>query len=303
MIRPNLSKLGTRVLRWRPVRTYGLITIGVIITAFGLDAFLIPNKLAAGGVSGLATILHYVLQPYGIALPVGTAMLVMNIALLAAAMWRRGWRYAARSVYGTVALSLAIDGIALLWPQLHLASGDPLLASLYGGVIVGLGLGLVFKAGGNTGGTDIVAQLLVRRTGLGVGQLILIADGFVTLAAAVAFGPTLALYGLVAVFIQGFVIDVVQEGLSVEKACFIMSEEWVRIGDAVMNELGRGATLLHGVGMWTDSERPVILTVISRREIDALKSIVKTLDPTAFVIVSDVREVLGEGFKEFETGA
>ncbi len=300
MTRPSLSRFGTRVLTSQPLRTYALMTVGVIITAFGLDAFLIPNKLAAGGVSGLATILHYVLQPYGILLPVGTAMLAMNVFLLAIAGWRRGWRYAARSVYGTVALSVAIDGIALLWPQLHLAADDPLLAALYGGVIVGLGLGLVFKAGGNTGGTDIVAQLLVRRTGLGVGQLILLADGFVTVMAAIAFGPTLALYGLVAVFIQGFVIDLVQEGLSVEKACYIMSDEWKLIGDAILNEMGRGATLLHGVGMWSDQERPVILTVISRREIDALKRIVRTVDPTAFVIVSDVREVLGEGFKEFE---
>jgi uncharacterized membrane-anchored protein YitT (DUF2179 family) len=300
MIRPALERFGTRVLRSRPIRTYGLMTLGVVITAFGLDAFLIPNKLAAGGVAGLATILYYQLQNFGILIPVGTMMLVLNVGLLAIAGWRRGWRYAARSIYGTVALSIAIDGIAILWPNLHLAEGDPLLAALYGGVIVGLGLGLVFKAGGNTGGTDIVAQLLVRRTGLGVGQLILVADGLVTVLAMFAFGPTLALYGLVAVFIQGFVIDLVQEGISVEKACYIMSDEWERIGDAILNELGRGATLLQGVGMWTGQDRPVILTVISRREIDSLKSIVRAVDPTAFVIVSDVREVLGEGFKQFE---
>lgn len=297
---PPVKGLTGRVLRWRPLRTYGLMTLGVIITAFGLDAFLIPNKLAAGGVAGLATILYYQLQNFGVLVPVGAMMLALNVVLLAIAGWRRGWRYAARSVYGTVALSLAIDGMALLWPKLHLAPGDPLLAALYGGVIVGLGLGLVFKAGGNTGGTDIVAQLLVRRTGLGVGQLILIADGVVTVAAAFAFGPTLALYGLVAVFIQGFIIDLVMEGVSVEKACYIMSDEYQRIGDAVLNEMGRGATLLHGIGMWTDEERPVILTVISRREIDTLKAIVRTVDPMAFLIVSDVREVLGEGFKQFE---
>jgi uncharacterized membrane-anchored protein YitT (DUF2179 family) len=297
---PQVRELTGRVLRWRPLRTYGLITLGVLITAFGFVAFLVPNQLAAGGVAGLATILFYKFHPFGITIPVGTAMLAMNAVLLALAGWRRGWRYAARSVYGTVALSIAIDGMALLWPRLHLAAGDPLLAALYGGVIVGLGLGLVFKAGGNTGGTDIVAQLLVRRTGLGVGQLILIADGFVTICAAIAFGPNLALYGLVAVFIQGFIIDLVMEGVSVEKACYIMSDEYARIGRAVLDEMGRGATLLHGVGMWTDEERPVILTVISRREIDTLKQIVRSVDSTAFVIVSDVREVLGEGFKEFE---
>jgi uncharacterized membrane-anchored protein YitT (DUF2179 family) len=301
MIKPTIQRFGQRVVKSRPLRTYGLMTIGALITAFGLDAFLIPNKLAAGGVSGLATIVHYqALSHWGVLIPVGTMMLVFNIGLLAIAGWRRGWRYAARSVYGTVALSLFIDAIALAWPTMNLAPHDALLAALYGGVIVGLGLGLVFKAGGNTGGTDIVAQLLVRRTGLGVGQLILFADGFVTILAAITFGPTLALYGLVAIFIQGFVIDLVQEGLSVEKAAYIMSEEYERIGAAILTDMGRGATLLHGVGMYTGAERPVILTVISRREIDALKAIVKTVDPTAFVIVSDVREVLGEGFKSFE---
>lgn len=302
MIKPAIPKPVARALRSRPVRSYTLITLGVLITAFGFAGFLIPNKLAAGGVSGLATIVYYTLLKYGITIQVGTLMLAMNAVLLALATWRRGWRYLARSIYGTIAISVAIDGMMWLWPKdLHLAQGDPLLASLYGGVIVGLGLGLVFKAGGNTGGTDIVAQLLVRRTGLGVGQLVLIADGVVTALAAVAFGPTLALYGLVAVFIQGYIIDVVMEGLSVEKACYIMSEQYERIGEAVLNEMGRGATLLHGIGMWTNQERPVILTVISRREIDALKDIVRTVDPSAFVIVSDVREVLGEGFKQFET--
>jgi uncharacterized membrane-anchored protein YitT (DUF2179 family) len=301
MIRPTLSKLGTRVLRSRPVRNYALVTLGALITAFGLDAFLIPNKLAAGGVSGIATILHYtVLNIAGVSLPVGTLMLVMNVGLLAFAAWRRGWHYAGRAIVGTVLLSIFVDAIAFAFPALHLAPGDPLLAALYGGLITGLGLGLVFKAGSNTGGTDIVAQLLVRRLGLGVGQLILLVDGIVTVLAAIAFGPTLALYGLVAVFVSGFVIDLVQEGLSVEKAAYIMSEQYERIGEAILTELGRGATLLRGLGMYTGAERPVILTVISRREIDALKAIVKTVDPSAFVIVSDVREVLGEGFKSFE---
>ena len=299
-MRPTLRGLGARVLKSRPVRTYALITLGVLITAFGFDAFLIPNKLAAGGVSGIATVLFYELMRVGIVAPVGVTMLAMNIVLLGIAAWRRGWRFAGRSVYGTILLSLAIDGIALAFPRLHLAGGDPLLAALYGGVITGLGLGFVFKAGGNTGGTDIVAQLMVRRLGLGLGQLVLIVDGFVTIIAAFAFGPTLALYGLVAVFVSGFVIDLVQEGLSVDKAAYIMSEHYERIGESILAELGRGATLLEGLGMYTGEKRPVIFTVISRREIDALKSIVRTIDPRAFLIVSDVREVLGEGFKEFE---
>ena len=131
----------------------------MLVTAYGLDAFLIPNRLAAGGVSGLATIIHYVAAPYA-QIPVGVAMLVLNALLLILAWRARGWRYLARTVYGTVVLSLAID---LGAPFVHpLATNDPLLAALYGGAITGIGLGIVFKAGGNTGGTDIIAQLLVR---------------------------------------------------------------------------------------------------------------------------------------------
>jgi len=288
-----------RVLRSRPVRDYFWMTLGILITAFALDAFLIPNRIAAGGVSGLATVIYYTLKDAHLpVVPVGVSMLVINVGLLAIGIRLRGWRYGAKTLYGALGLSIAID---LMAPFIHaMATGDKLLAVLWGGALCGIGMGMVFRVGGNTGGTDIVAQLLVRRTGLGVGQLILIADGFVTVCAAIAFGPNLALYGLVAVFIQGFIIDLVMEGVSVEKACYIMSDEYARIGRAVLDEMGRGATLLHGIGMWTDEERPVILTVISRREIDALKEIVRSVDPTAFVIVSDVREVLGEGFKEFE---
>lgn len=285
------------VLKSRRVRDYVLMTFGVLITAWGLNAFLIPNRLAAGGVSGLATVLYYFfLDNFGVTVPVGVQMLVMNGILLIIAVAVRGWRYGARTIYGMVAMSVAVYLLAPVTP--HLAENDKLLAVLYGGAVTGIGMGLVFKARGNTGGTDIVAQLLVDKVNLGVGQLMLLADGVVTLAAAVVLGPELALYGAVAVFVMGATIDLVQEGLAVDKAAFIICDDPAQVADAVLSQLGRGATGIKSRGLYSGVEREMIFTVVSRREIDALKALVHAADPNAFVVIADVHEALGEGFKE-----
>ncbi|MDO8880906.1 MAG: YitT family protein [Coriobacteriia bacterium] len=285
------------VLKSRRVRDYALMTFGILVTAWGLNAFLIPNKLAAGGVSGLATVFYYLFQDkFGVNVPIGMQMLAMNSILLIIGVRMKGWRYGAKTVYGMVAMSLAVDLLAPFTP--HLASGDRLLAVLYGGAVTGIGMGLVFKARGNTGGTDIIAQLLVDKVNLGIGQLMLAADAVVTVAAAIVLGPDLALYGAVAVFVMGTVIDVVQEGLSVEKAAFIICDEPGRVADAVLHQLGRGATGLVARGLYSAEPREMVFTVVSRREIDALKALVLAVDPDAFLIIADVREVLGEGFKE-----
>lgn len=284
------------VLRNRPVRDYGLMSLGILLTAWGLDAFLIPNKIAAGGVSGLATVFYYVAGDRGVNLPVGIQMLVMNLFLLVIALRARGWRFAAKTVYGTIALSLAVDLLAPFTTPL--ASGDLLLAALYGGVVTGAGLGLVFKAGGNTGGSDLVAQLISRRVALGLGQLTLAIDAVVTLIAALAFGPELALYGAVAIFVSGGVIDLVLEGLPVNKAAWIVSEHSGRIADAIIHDLGRGATAISARGVYTGATREMLFTVVYRNEIDQLKEIVNTVDPEALLIISDVHEAIGEGFKQ-----
>lgn len=284
------------VLQKRPVRDYTLMTIGVLLVAWGLDAFLIPNKIAAGGVSGLATVFYHLAQEQGVTLPVGVQMLVMNIALLVIALRARGWRYAAKTIYGIVLLSVAIDFLA---PYVGaLASEDLLLAALYGGAVTGLGLGMVFKAGGNTGGSDLVAQLISSKIALGLGQLTLLIDALVTLVAAFVFGPELALYGAVAIFVSGGVIDLVLEGLPLNKAAWIVSEHSGRIADAIIHELGRGATALSARGVYSGAQREMIFTVVSRNEISRLKEIVNTVDPTALLIISDVHEAIGEGFKK-----
>jgi uncharacterized membrane-anchored protein YitT (DUF2179 family) len=287
-----------RILASRRVRDFALMSVGILLTAFALDAFLIPNKLAAGGVSGLATVIHYaVLSRLGLGIPVGVQMLAMNVVLLVLAWRFRGLRYVAKTLFGAIGLSIGVDLIAPLVP--HLAANDLLLAAIWGGAVSGLGMGLVFKGGGNTGGTDIVAQLLSARFPFGVGQLMLVIDAGVSLLAAIEFGPNVALYGVVAIFVSTATIDLVLEGVSVEKAVIVISDAADAIGEAIVNEMGRGATRLEATGVYTGERRGTIYVVLSRNEIDDLKAIVKSLDPTAMVIISNVHETIGEGFRQF----
>ncbi len=275
------------------------MTVGIFMTAWGLDAFLIPNQIAAGGVSGLATVTYYwSLENLAFAVPVGVGMLAMNAVLLAVAWKFRGLTYVAKTLYGAVGLSILVEVLAPLTPAL--ATDDLLLAALYGGAIAGLGMGLVFKAGGNTGGTDIVGQLLARKVPFGVGQIMLVVDAGVTLLAALQFGPKLALYGVVAIFVTTSTIDLVLEGISVEKAVWIISDFADRIGESINLELGRGATRLEATGVYTGERRGTLLVVLSRNELDDLKALVGAIDPQAMVIISNVHEAIGEGFREMK---
>ncbi|MCL6559317.1 MAG: YitT family protein [Firmicutes bacterium] len=211
------------------------VSAGVILTALGLDMFLIPNKIAAGGVSGIATILHYLLG-----VPVGAAMLALNVPLFAMGIYRLGLKFGFRSLYGTIALSLAVD---ILAPFLPVPTGDLLLSSLFGGVLVGLGLGLVFRYRGTTGGTDLAAAVLRTYTGVNIGQLLFIVDATVVLAAGVIFNSAeLAMYALITIFITSWLIDVVQEGFSYARAFFIISDRPSEIASAIVEGLNRGAT-------------------------------------------------------------
>ncbi len=299
-VRSRLRRLTPqRVLRHRPVREFLWMTAGILLTAWGLDSFLIPNRIAAGGVSGLATIIYHLLRDNGFYSPqVGTWMLIFNAVLFVVAWRIAGTKYAGKTIYGIVGLSVAVDVLARFTPTL--ASSNLLLAALWGGATTGIGLGMVFKAGGNTGGTDIVAQLLSRRIPLAVGQLMLLIDAVITVTAGFAFGLDYALYAAVAIVVGGATIDLVLEGPVVEKAAWIISDEADAIGEAINHELGRGATAIAATGVYTGAPRGMLYVVVSRRELDDLKRLVATLDPAAFMVVSDVHEAIGEGFRQFD---
>lgn len=268
------------------------VSVGVILIALGLDLFLIPNRIAAGGVSGLATILHYLIN-----IPVGVAMLALNVPLFAAGIYRLGLRFGFRSLFGTIALSVAVDALA---PFLPVPTHDILLSSLFGGVFVGLGLGFVFRYNGTTGGTDLAAAVLRTYTGVNIGQLLFLVDGSVVVTAGIAFNSAeLAMYALITIFITSWLADLAQEGFSYAKAFLIISDRPTEISAAIVKGLNRGATTWPARGAYTGSEREVLLSVVNRSEVTRLKEIVYSVDPRAFVILADVHEALGEGFKEY----
>ncbi|RDV82124.1 YitT family protein [Ammonifex thiophilus] len=279
---------------WKDIgRDIVLILAGTVVMALGLDLFLVPNRIAAGGVSGLATVLHYTLH-----LPVGAVMLALNVPIFIWGFWRLGWGVGFRSVLGTVVLSLAVDSLA---PVVSALTHDTLLASLYGGVVVGLGLALVYRGRGSTGGTALMAVILRSYTGVNVGQLLFLVDGAVVATAGIAFrSAELAMYALLSLFVSSWVIDLIQEGISDAKAFLIISDKHAAIAQAVLQDLDRGVTLWEGRGGYTGKARTLLLAVVSRSEVPRLKETVYRIDPRAFIILADVHEVIGEGFKELD---
>lgn len=267
------------------------ITIGAVITAVSLNMFLIPNKVAAGGVSGLATVIHYLLN-----WPVGMIMLAFNIPLFIIGLKVMGARYGINTLFGAGILSVAIDVMAPFTPVL---TSDLLLNSLYGGVVGGIGMGIVFRSKGNTAGTALAAVILNKLLGYRVGQAMMAADFFVIVFAGFAFkSAELALYALISIFVTGQIVDLVQEGATTSKAFFVMSNKSKQVADAILTEMDRGVTVLQSKGGYTGELRETLLCVVSTSEVTQLKEVIHQIDAKAFVIVTSAHEVLGEGFTE-----
>lgn len=278
----------------RVVRDAALIVVGSAVYAFGVDAFAVPEGLAAGGVTGIATIIYALAAEHGVLLPVGTQTLLMNALLMIPVVRSGGLRYAARTIGGIVASSLFIDLFAPVVPPL--GGSDLLLCALWGGVICGAGLGLVFRTGGNTGGTDIIAQLAGRRLGLPMGTATVIVDGLVVLASIPVFSLANALYALVMMYLMGHVLDVVVDGPRSERAAWIVSDRHEAIANAVLYQMDRGCTEFQARGVWSGNPKPVLFVILSAREVGVLKGIVAATDPDALMVISDVHEAFGEGF-------
>ncbi|NLJ80887.1 MAG: YitT family protein [Firmicutes bacterium] len=276
----------------RKILGYLGVLLGVILTAFGISFFLIPAKIAAGGVSGLATVVFHLFH-----FPAGMTMLLFNIPLFILSTKTIGPLFGLKTLFGAVTLSLLVDVFNKLAVPV---TGDLLLAAIYGGVISGVGLGLAFRSGGSTGGTDMAAQLIARAFSISVGQALLLVDGFVILLAGAAFGLELAMYALIAVFISTKTVDLVQEGGSSAKAILIISGQAPKIGETIMERLERGVTSLDGRGLWTKERKDILLVIVSRVEISRIQKIVLEFDKKAFLVISDVHEVLGEGFRQLE---
>ena len=273
------------------------IIFGSILFAVGLDCFEIPNGIAAGGASGLATIFAEVARRNGLpVVSVGVQVLIMNVLLMVAVVREGGLRYAARTSLGIVVSAVATDVLAAFLPVL--GEGDLLLCSLWGGVICGAGLGLVFRAGGNTGGTDIVAQIMARHTSLPMGMASLIADMLVVALSVPVFGIENALYATVAMYLGTRVLDMVLDGFNTQRAAYVISDRHERIKRHIFSDLDRGCTELLARGGYTGRERPVLFVVLTRSEMAYLRRVVAEIDPQATVVVGKIHEAFGNGFNQ-----
>ena len=270
---------------------YAQILLGCLIAAAAYPAFLVPNRIAPGGLTGVATILNHL---FG--LPVGTTSLVINIPLFLMGYRTMGKIFAFRSLLATLLFSLLIDLIPL-----PVVSTDPLLGTLFGGVVLGLGLGLILRGGATTGGTDMVARMVHRRFPfITVGVFLFALDFLVVLAAALLIGGSEALYAMINIYVTARLIDAVMVGFTGNKACFVMTGAWEKVAERIMNEVGRGATYLSAKGAYSGAEHPLVLCVASRQEIPALKQIVQEEDEHAFMFITEAHEALGEGFSRLD---
>lgn len=272
------------------------IALGTAIYAFGLHYFIIPNRLMEGGLTGIALLLNYSLN-----LPPSLTSLLLNIPLFII-----GWRLIGRAtmiytVVGTVLLSFFLWmmelAIELKWIIPFYSEEDYLLAALYAGVTLGSGLGIVFRFGGTTGGVDIIARIINKHTGSSIGQVILLFDVLVLTASLFYISKEKVLYTLVAVFISTRVIDFIQEGAYAAKAFTIISDDAEHIARVVTMELERGVTLFPAKGAYSNQNKQVVYCIVNRQETRKLKTLVRRIDPRAFMIISDVHDVLGEGFR------
>lgn len=281
--------------RWRVrLRDLALIVAGSAIFAAGVDCFEVPNGLAAGGITGLATVFYALAEAVGVYLPVGMQTIVMNVFLLLLVIKSGNRGYIVRTVIGIIACGVFTDAFVPFLPVL--GNGDLLLCALWGGVITGIGLGLVFRTGGNTGGTDIISQLLAKKLSIPVGTAMIVVDGLVIALSAPVFSVENALYAAIAMYICGKVIDAVIDGPRSERAAYIISERHAEIANAIMYDLNRGCTELQARGVWSGNDRPVLFCVLGRNQVPLLKQVVAEEDPEAIVFISEVHEAFGEGF-------
>ncbi len=274
--------------RLQVLKEYIGVLLGTAVIAASFNMFLVPNRIAAGGIGGLGVILFFWLQ-----IPVGLTILVLNLPLFFIGTRLFGFRFVGRGLFGAVALSLLVE----LFTMLPVMTRDLLLASIYGGIMMGIGIAVVFRARGSTGGTVLAAQILNRLFGFTMGQSLLGVDFLVVVVAGIAFNLELAMYALISLFVTSRVIDLVQEGISNSKAALIISEKSELIAEKVLRDLDRGATIFTGEGAYTGMPKKMVLTVVTQSEVPRLKAIVHEADDKSFVVVGTAQEVLGEGFK------
>jgi uncharacterized membrane-anchored protein YitT (DUF2179 family) len=277
------------------VRDYGIILIGTALQSVAFFLFLVPGQLAPGGLSGAAQIINSFTG-----WPIGTMVLIMNIPLFVLG-WRflGGHRFFIRTIFASIMFSVILDALTFLLPQF--AGGvtqDQWLNALYGALLGGVGGALVIRMQATSGGTEILARLLSKRTGIPLSQSYLWTDSLVVFLSGLAFSWTHALYALIVLYLWGIVTDYVIEGQSIVRAATIITSRPEDVAGKVLAELERGVTAWPGTGMFTGQGKQVLYCVVTRSEVTQLKTVIHEADPEAFVVIGHAHEALGEGFKK-----
>lgn len=264
--------------------------VGAFIIAASISLFLLPNELSSGGFTGIATIFYYILN-----IPVGATMLVLNIPVFLFAWFKMGKKFLVKSIIGTVSLSFFTDFLE----QFGSLTTDKALACVYGGILIGIGTAIVLKSYSSTGGTDLLSLLIKKyMPNVETGRIITIIDGVVVLLNVIFLkNIEIGLYSAIAIYLMGLIVDIMVEGIFFTKFMFIISDKSDEIAEAIETEVNRGVTGLYGKGMYTDKEKLVLACAVGRRDISRVKNVIKSIDKKAFVIVTNSREVLGDGFK------
>jgi uncharacterized membrane-anchored protein YitT (DUF2179 family) len=282
---------------WPTLRDYALVLAGALVQAVGLRLFLVPAELASGGISGISQLINHFTG-----WPIGLMVFIGNLPLFALG-WRLlgGRRFTMRTLVAVAAYSFFAD--ALLWLPFFPKAGitnDLVLNSLYGAVVSGIGYGLVYRGQGTSGGSDILARILNRWQGVPMTQSYLMTDTLVILAAGFIFGWQKALYAIIVLYVSGLVVDSTLEGAGTVRTALIITDKCREVADRVLAEMERGMTILEGTGAYTGERRPALYCVVTRSEVQQLKTIVQEADPKAFMVIGMAHEALGEGFQQFK---
>ena len=281
---------------WPTIRDHILILAGTLIQAVALRLFMVPAQLASGGISGISQLINHFTG-----WPIGLMVFIGNIPLFLLG-WRLlgGRRFAMRTLVAVLAYSIFTE--AVLWLPFFPKNGitsDLVLNSLYGAVVSGIGYGLVYRAQGTSGGSDILARILNRWRGIPMTQSYLMTDTLVILAAGFVFGWQKALYAIIVLYVSGLVVDSTLEGVGTVRTALIVTDKSRQVADRILAAMERGVTILEGTGAYTGEARPVLYCVVTRSEVQQLKTIVHEVDPRAFMVIGMAHEALGEGFQPF----
>lgn len=272
------------------VYDYVLIMIGCSILGFAINQFITPNNLVMGGIAGIAVIFQYFFS-----IPAWLTNIIVNVPLLLISIKQKGFSFVGRTIFAVLYLSVAIWYTQFI--PILLKNTNIFLSCIFGGVSIGLGVGLVLRASASTGGTDTIASVLNDKfPSVSLATFLNCSNSLIILCGAIVFGVEMGLYGLISVYISSKVVSVILEGMHFAKAALIISDNMEEISSELRKNIERGSTIIKGRGMYTKKEKDMIYMVVSENQIFTLQKVVKAVDPSAFIIISDVREVLGEGF-------